>query len=62
MAVRPDQLLTIRDGAVSFQPAEARALELDREFQSAFAATTLPERPDAARANRFLIAARRRRV
>ncbi|MDY3561639.1 nucleotidyltransferase domain-containing protein [Gemmata sp. JC673] len=62
VAEHRDELLTIRKGDVPFEAVEARALELDRVFQEAFAATTLPERPDTDRANRFLIAARRRRV
>ena len=57
-----DELLAIRRGEVPFEQVEARALELDRLFQEAFATTKLPERPDTERANRFLIAARRRRV
>jgi uncharacterized protein len=57
-----DELLAIRRGEVPFDAVEARARELDRAFQEAFAVTTLPDRPDADRANRFLIAARRRRV
>lgn len=57
-----EELLAIRTGEVAFEAVEARALELDRVFQEAFANTTLPEKPDTERANRFLIAARRRRV
>ncbi len=57
-----DELLAIRRGEVPFEAVEARALELDRVFQEAFATTKLPEKPDAERANRFLIAARRRRA
>ncbi len=57
-----EELLAIRKGEVPFEAVESRALELDRVFQEAFANTTLPEKPDAERANRFLIAARRRRV
>jgi hypothetical protein len=57
-----DELLAIRRGEVPFEAVEARALDLDRAFRAAFEATALPERPDADRANRFLIAARRRRV
>ena len=57
-----DELLAIRRGEVPFAAVEARALELDRVFREAFATTTLPEKPDTARANRFLIAARRRRA
>jgi hypothetical protein len=57
-----EELMAIRRGEVPFAAVEARALELDRTFGEAFAATALPEKPDAGRANRFLIAARRRRV
>jgi hypothetical protein len=57
-----DELLEIRRGEVPFEGVEARALDLDRAFRAAFEATALPERPDADRANRFLVAARRRRV
>lgn len=57
-----DELLAIRRGEVPFETVEARALELDRVFQEAFASSRLPEKPDTERANRFLISARRRRV
>ena len=57
-----DELLAIRRGGVPFEEVEARALELDRVFRTAFEGTALPERPDTERANKFLIAARRRRV
>jgi hypothetical protein len=57
-----DELLAIRGGGLPFEDVLRRALELDREFQSAFAGTKLPERPDYDRANRFLLAARRRMV
>lgn len=56
------ELLSIRRGEVPFEAVEARALELDRVFQEAFASTKLPEKPDTERANRFLIDARRRRA
>lgn len=56
------ELLAIRAGGVPFADVRSRALELDAEFRAAFAETTLPERPDFDRANRFLIAARRRRA
>lgn len=56
------ELLAIRRGERAFAEVKARALELDRDFREAFARTTLPERPDADRVNRFLIAARRRRA
>ena len=55
-------LPTTRGGSVPFEDVRLRALELDRLFQEAFAATRLPERPDYDRVNRFLISARRRMV
>jgi hypothetical protein len=57
-----DELLHVRSGALMFEGVRLRALELDQEFQQAYAATRLPERPDYERANRFLIRARRRMV
>jgi predicted nucleotidyltransferase len=57
-----EELLAVRRGERTFDEVKARALELDRLFQEAFARTRLPERPDADAANRFLIAARRRRA
>jgi predicted nucleotidyltransferase len=62
VAEHRDELLAIRRGEVPFEAVEARALELDRAFQAAFANTSLPERPDTERANQFLVVARRRRV
>lgn len=62
VAEHRDELLAIRRGERTFDEVMARALELDREFQAAFADTKLPDKPDTERANRFLIAARRRRV
>ncbi|QDU20830.1 nucleotidyltransferase domain-containing protein [Urbifossiella limnaea] len=56
------ELLDVRSGRWSFAEVKARALELDRLFQEAFERTALPERPDTDAANRFLIAARRRRA
>jgi predicted nucleotidyltransferase len=57
-----DELLRIKSGALSFDEVRTRALELDQVFQQAFEATSLPERPDYDRVNRFLIHARRRMV
>ena len=57
-----DELLRIRGEALRFEEVRQRALELDREFQAAFATTRLPERPDYERVNRFLIHARRKRI
>jgi hypothetical protein len=62
VAEHRDELLAIRRGDVPFEGIEKRALELDRVFQEAFTRTTLPEKPDTDRVNRFLIAARRRRA
>src|SRR5262245_51335549 len=56
------ELLSIRRGEVPFDDVQKHALELDRVFQDAFTRTKLPEKPDTDRANRFLIAARRRRA
>ena len=57
-----DELLGINGGSLSFEEVRTRALELDQVFQQAFTATSLPERPDYERVNRFLIHARRRMV
>ncbi|HYF50989.1 MAG TPA: nucleotidyltransferase domain-containing protein [Planctomycetota bacterium] len=57
-----DELLRIRDEGISFDEVYARALELEREFQDAYAHTTLPDRPDVTRVDGFLIEARRSRV
>ncbi|MDB5313487.1 MAG: putative nucleotidyltransferase [Gemmataceae bacterium] len=62
VAEHREELLAIRSGSVTFDAVRARALELDRAFQDAFSGTALPEKPDTERANRFLIATRRRRV
>jgi hypothetical protein len=62
VAEHRDELLAIRRGDIPFEQIEARALELDREFAVAFEGTRLPERPDTERANKFLVAARRRRA
>jgi uncharacterized protein len=54
-----DQLLAIRRGEVPWDDVEKWRLSLHQEFNAAFATTKLPERPDYARANAFLISARR---
>jgi uncharacterized protein len=54
-----DLLLAIRRGEVPWDEVDAWRLSLHREFDQAFAATRLPERPDYAQANAFLIRARR---
>lgn len=62
VAEHREELLAIRQGKMPFDEIQKRALELDRLFQEAFAKTSLPEKPNTERANRFLIAARRRRL
>jgi uncharacterized protein len=57
-----DRLLAIRRGEVAWSEIEDWRLGLHREFNSAFEATKLPERPDYERANEFLISARRRAI
>ena len=54
-----DRLLAIREGSVPWDDVEAWRLQLHRDFDAAFAVTTLPERPDYEAANRFLLRARR---
>jgi uncharacterized protein len=59
---RREELLRIKHGELSFDEVKQQALSLEREFQAAFAATQLPEQPDFARVNAFLIRARRSMV
>jgi len=56
------QLLAIRRGEVSWEKINALRLSLHQEFDTAFTATDLPERPDYERANAFLLKARASRV
>lgn len=62
VAEHRDELLAIKSGALTFEQAQARALELDRQFQEAYRHTALPEQPDFKGADEFLIWARRRMV
>jgi predicted nucleotidyltransferase len=62
VAEHREELLQIKSGAWSFEQARAKALDLDRAFQDAFAQTHLPEQPDYERVDEFLIWARRRMV
>jgi hypothetical protein len=62
VAEHREELLAIRSGALSFEQAKARALDLDRQFQEAFLQTKLPEQPDYRRVDEFLISAQRRMV
>ena len=63
--VSPDQrdrLLAVRRGELPWAEVNAWRLDLHRAFDAAYEATALPERPDYARANAFLIRARRSMV
>ena len=54
-----ERLLAIRRGEVPLEEIDRWRVELQREFDGAYEKTTLPERPDHARANELLIRARR---
>ena len=53
-----DELLAIRRGEKSWDEIAARRTELDAEFRAAFDDSVLPELPDTARVNEFLVEAR----
>jgi hypothetical protein len=55
-----NRLLAVRRGEVPWEEVEDWRLGLHREFNAAFEATTLPDRPDYERANAFLVDACRR--
>lgn len=54
-----ERLLSIRAGTLAWDEVDAWRVRLHEEFDAAFAATKLPERPDYAAVNAFLIKARR---
>ncbi|HEX6983929.1 MAG TPA: nucleotidyltransferase domain-containing protein [Planctomycetaceae bacterium] len=54
-----DDLLAIRRGETPWEEVEAWRRSLHREFETAYEATSLPDRPDYERANAFLVEARR---
>ena len=54
-----DELLAIRRGDMPWEEVERWRLALHAEFDAAYQATSLPERPDYERANAFLVNARR---
>lgn len=62
VGVHRDRLLAIRYGETSWDDVNAWRLELHKQFEDAYTRTTLPERPDYAAANAFLIKARRSMV
>jgi uncharacterized protein len=57
-----DRLLAVRRGDVPWENVNEWRLQLHREFDRAYAITRLPERPDYAWANSFLVKARRSMV
>lgn len=54
-----DLLLQIKAGQLKWSEIDRLRLELHKEFDTAFAETSLPDRPDYAAANAFLLRARR---
>ena len=54
-----DRLLAIRRGEIAWDEIEAWRLQLHRELDEALQTTSLPEHPDFARANDFLLRMRR---
>ena len=54
-----EELLAIKHGELAWEAVNTWRLELHRQFDAAYATSRLPERPDYARANAFLIRARR---
>jgi hypothetical protein len=57
-----ERLLAIRRGEMPWEEVNAWRLDLHRDFDTAFASTTLPEQPDYERANAYLLKARRSMV
>jgi predicted nucleotidyltransferase len=57
-----EELLRIKKGAVAFDDVHRQAIQLSATLQLEFERTSLPDRPDVARVDRFLIEARRSRV
>jgi hypothetical protein len=54
-----ERLLTIKRGELPWEDVEAWRLSLHAEFDRAHTETRLPERPDYARVDAFLLKARR---
>lgn len=54
-----DELLEIRSGQWAWERVDRWRQELHEEFDAAFRSTTLPERPDYATVNDYLVCARR---
>ena len=56
------ELLAIKHGELSWQETNRLRLDLHARFDAAYASTRLPDRPDYAAANAFLLRARRSRL
>jgi uncharacterized protein len=56
------QLLSIKSAQMDWEEVNAWRLKLHQDFDQAFATTSLPERPDYASANNFLLRSRRSMV
>jgi len=54
-----DELLAVRRGERTWEDIDRWRIALHREFEAAYLATKLPERPDYGRANALLVEARR---
>lgn len=54
-----DRLLAVKGGGVSWEDVDAWRLALHADFERALTESRLPDRPDYAAANRFLLRARR---
>lgn len=54
-----DKLLSIKRGELMWESVNDWRLMLHKEFETAFAETKMPERPDYEKVNRFLLKARR---
>ena len=57
-----DELMRIKQEQLPFEAIYQRALDLDQQFQAAFARTALPDRPNVEAVDAFLIWARRQRA
>jgi predicted nucleotidyltransferase len=62
VAEHRDRLLAIRRGETPWDEVNSWRLDLHKDFEAAFKATDLPDRPDYDRANDYLVRARRSMV
>ncbi len=62
VAENREKLLSLKRGELDWREVNEWRLKLHKEFEKAFAETSLPERPNYEKANEFLIKARRSTV